>query len=116
MRRSHVIAPRTRSRCAILHGIVEPTAATVLSAATTTAAKSSTRSRVGCLVNTNSSAIEFDVVHGINGLLGVHFLGIAHEAETATAASVPILHDDRFLNSAKLLKLLSQGVLLGVPG
>jgi hypothetical protein len=96
-----------------LHGLlVEPASPSI---ATTSSAESASGSVVRRPVDTDHSAVEFDVVHGANSLVGIIFLGVSDKSKATATASVAILDDDSFLDGAKLLELLSQSVLLGVP-
>lgn len=96
-------------RCTVTSTATETTAAAASEAA-------ATRTSVRSFVNTNLSSVEFDVVHGSNSLLRIFFLGVAHEAEATATACVAVFNDYSFFDNTKLLELLAQSGLLGVPG
>jgi hypothetical protein len=97
-----------------LHGLlVEPASSAITTTSSST--ESASGSVVRRLVDTDHSTVKLDVVHGANCLVGIFFLSVSDKSKATATASVAILDDDSFLDGAKLLELLSQGGLLGVP-
>jgi len=89
--------------------------ATTASTATSETSASTSRATLACLVDTDGSAIELDVVHGSDSSLSVGLLAVTDETETTAAASVTVLDDDSLLDGAKLLELLTKRILISVP-
>jgi len=52
----------------------------------------------------------------LHGGIGFSIAGEAHEAKASAATSIAIFDDDGFLDLAKLLKLLAQCPVVGMPG
>jgi len=71
---------------------------------------------VSSSVDADGAAVEFDIVHGLNGVFGLGVLREAHEAKAAAAASVAVLDHDCFFDIAKLLELGPERHVIRVPG
>lgn len=95
--------------------------ATVASAVSTAAAATIAASSwgaaatVGGLIDTDPASVEFLVVQRLHGGIGLSIVRISDEAETPAAARVAVLDDDGFFDLAKLLELLAQRSIVGVP-
>lgn len=94
---------------------VAAAASASIPSAVAVAESSATGTIIGCLINTNSSPVKLDIVHSGDGSLGISFLYVSHKTKATAAAGISILDNHRFLNHAKLLKLLAQSGLFGVP-
>jgi len=70
---------------------------------------------VGGSVDADRATVEFDVVHGLDGVLGFGVLGEAHEAKAAAAASIAVLDHDGLFHLAEFLKLGSERYIIRVP-
>jgi len=91
-------------------------AALVVAAAATEPASRAARGRfVSGSVDADGATVEFDVVHGLDGVFGLGVLGESHEAEAAAAAGVAVLDHDGLFHIAKLLKLGSERYIIRVP-
>jgi len=88
----------------------------VVAATANEAASRAARGRfVGSPVDADGATVEFDVVHGLDGVFGLGVLGEAHEAKAAAAASVAVLDHDGLFHIAKLLKLGPERYIIRVP-
>lgn len=70
---------------------------------------------VKCFVNANDPSVKFLVVHGAQSSIRLGVSSKADEAEAAAALSRTVLHDNGFLDLAKLLETLAQGVIASMP-
>jgi len=70
---------------------------------------------VGGSVDADRATVEFDVVHGLDGVLGFGVLGEAHEAKAAAAARIAVLDHDGLFHLAEFLKLGSERYIIRVP-
>jgi len=91
------------------------TSVAAASVAAATAAAATTSSTIRCLVDADSTTIEFDVVHVLHSIVGLSIRGVTDETETPAAASVAVLDDDSLLYLAELLELRTQSGVIGVP-
>jgi len=90
--------------------------ALVVAATATEAASRAARGRlVSGSVDADGAAVEFDVVHRLDGVFGLGVLREAHEAKAAAAASVAVLDHDGLFHIAKLLKFGSERYIIRVP-
>lgn len=85
-------------------------------AALTEAAAAAAAGAVGRLINTDSAAVKFLAVHVGDSALGISLVAVTDEAEATAATSVAVLDNNGLLNSAELLELGTEHVIIRVPG
>lgn len=90
--------------------------ATVVATASMESTSTHARSRLRGFVDTDDTAVEFLVVHGIHGSVGLNITGEADKPESTAAVGVMILDDDGFFDCSVLRESLAEGLVSGVPG
>jgi len=95
------------------------TASSITAASAATGVPSAASSSAGALrsfVDADGSAVKLNVVHVLDGVIGIGLLGESDKAESTAAAGVAVLHDDGLLDGTELLELGTEGGVIGVPG
>jgi len=95
------------------------TASSITAASAATGVSSAASSSAGALrsfVDADGSAVKLNVVHVLDGVIGIGLLGESDKAESTAAAGVAVFYDDGLLDGTELLELGTEGGVIGVPG
>jgi hypothetical protein len=95
---------------------VSTSLAVIIAIVSTTTTPATAGSTIGCFVDPNGTAIEFNIVHRANRRVGIGLVGELYEAKATAPTSIAVFDHNRFLNLTELLKLSAKSGIISVPG